>query len=381
MENRESKLPNVETSIFSVMSALANLEGAINLSQGFPDFPIDVELKKKVIEGLAAEQVQYAPMPGRLDLRTEIANKMEVQHGLRFNPETDITITSGATQAIYSAITAFVDAGDEVILFDPAYDCYDPTIRLNGGKPIHLELKFPTYHIDWKEVEESISVKTRMIIINNPHNPTGSVLSKADLDALEKVLLRNPNILLLSDEVYEHMQYETNHKSVLSRSAIYKQTITTYSFGKTFHVTGWKLGYAVAPKHLTEELRKVHQYQVFCANNTMQYAIASYLKSGNHWAEVSEFYQKKRNLLLHEMVGSKLKALPCDGTYFILFDYSAISDENDVAFAKRITKEYKVATIPVSVFYQNKTDHKVVRICFAKQDETIRKAAKILKDL
>ena len=381
MIKRESKLPNMGTSIFSVMSALANKEHAINLSQGFPDFPIDTELKQKVVEGLDAEQVQYAPMPGRLDLRTEIAKKMAIQHGINFNAETDITITAGATQAIYSAITAFINVGDEVIMFDPAYDCYDPSVRLNGGTPIHLELKFPTYHIHWNEVEASISPKTKMIIVNNPHNPTGAVLSENDIDQLERILLNHPNILLLSDEVYEHMQYGSPHQSILKRKSIYNQVIATYSFGKTFHVTGWKLGYAVAPKHLTDEIRKVHQFQVFAANNTMQYAIASYLKSNKSWQHIAAFYEAKRDLFLREIEGTKLKALPCNGTYFMLFDYSAISNEKDVDFAQRITKDYKVATIPVSVFNEKGTDHKVIRICFAKKDETLTKAAQILKSL
>jgi len=381
MKIRESKLPKTETSIFSVMSALAAEESAINLSQGFPDFPIDVELKKKVIEGLAAEQVQYAPMPGRLDLRTELATKMAIQHGIQFNPLTDITITSGATQAIYSAITAFISEGDEVILFDPAYDCYDPSIRLNGGIPIHLELEFPTYQINWKQVENAISDKTRMILINNPHNPTGSVLSAEDIDHLERILLANPNMIVLSDEVYEHMQFGIEHESVLKRKSIYNQTIATYSFGKTFHVTGWKLGYAVAPKHLTDEIRKMHQYQVFAANNTMQYAISAYLKSGESWQSIASFYEAKRNLFLKAIQGSKLKPLACHGTYCMLFDYSAISSENDVDFAMRLTKTFKVATIPVSVFYERKTDHKVIRVCFAKKDETLLQAAEILKKL
>ncbi len=381
MINRDSKLPFVGTSIFTEMSSLANSEKAINLSQGFPDFSIDIELKKKVIEALAAEQVQYAPMAGRLDLRMEIANKMRIQHGILFNSETDITITSGATQAIYSIITAFVKKGDEVIVFDPAYDCYDPSIQMNGGTPVHLELKFPTYGVDWDEVEKAITGKTKMIIINNPHNPSGAVLDKSDLESLEKILLANPDVLLLSDEVYEHMQFDGSHESVLKHKNIYNQTIATYSFGKTFHVTGWKLGYAVAPKHLTDEIRKVHQFQVFAANNTMQYAIASFLKKASNWQGVSEFYQRKRDLFLKEMEGSNLKPLPCKGTYFMLFDYSSVSDENDVDFARRITTENKVATIPVSVFYDSKTDHKVIRICFAKQDKTLINAAKILKNL
>lgn len=381
MENGESKLPQVGTSIFTIMSALANQENAINLSQGFPDFPIDIELKKKVLEGLAAEQVQYAPMAGRLDLRNEIANKLEEQHNIKFSAETDITITSGATQAIYSAITAFINIGDEVIVFDPAYDCYDPSIRLNGGIPVHLELIFPDYTVNWKKVKASIKSNTRMIILNNPHNPSGAILTKYDIEELEQILLANPKILLLSDEVYEHMQYTGNHESILKIKSIYNQTIATYSFGKTFHVTGWKLGYAVAPKHLSDELRKVHQFQVFAANNTMQYAIASYLKMQNSWRDISEFYKIKRNLFLKEMKGSRLKPLQCNGTYFMLFDYSEISSENDVDFAKRITKEYKVATVPVSVFYESGKDNKVVRVCFAKQDDTLIKAAQILKNI
>ncbi|MFK8037414.1 MAG: methionine aminotransferase [Crocinitomicaceae bacterium] len=381
MSQPKSKLPNVGTSIFTVMSGLANQEGAINLSQGFPDFPIDIELKKKVLEGLAAEQVQYAPMAGRLDLRQEIANKMGVQHDIQFNPETDITITSGATQAIYSAITAFINLGDEVIVFDPAYDCYDPSIVLNGGKPVHVPLTFPNYAIDWDLVRKRINSTTKMIIVNNPHNPSGAVMTRHDFDELEQVLEANPQIILLSDEVYEHMQYNSIHQSVLKRPRIYNQTIVTYSFGKTFHVTGWKLGYAVAPKHLSDELRKVHQFQVFAANNTMQYAIASYLKTDKSWAGISDFYKAKRDLFLKEMEGSRLKPLPCNGTYFMLFDYSEISNENDVDFAKRITKELKVATIPVSVFYESKQDNKVIRICFAKQDDTLIKAAQILKNI
>jgi len=377
----ESKLPEVGTSIFSVMSALANEEEAINLSQGFPDFPIDVNLKKKVIEALAAEQVQYAPMPGRLDLRTEIAEKLFQQHNVNFDPQTEITITSGATQAIYSAITSLIKLGDEVILFDPAYDCYDPSIKLQGGIPIHLELEFPTYNINWEKVKATINDKTRLIIINNPQNPVGSVLSSHDIQELENLIKQYPNLYILSDEVYEHMQFNGPHLSVLKSDVLYPKSMVVYSFGKTFHVTGWKLGYAVAPQNLTHELRKSHQFQVFCANNTIQYAISEYLKSENSWESVNSFYQQKRDLFLKEIKGSKLKPLTCNGTYFMLFDYSSISNEADVDFAKRITKMFKVATIPVSVFYENKTDHKVIRVCFAKKDETLVEAAKILKTI
>ncbi len=377
----DSKLPNIETSIFSVISALANAEKAINLSQGFPDFPIDMALKKKVIEALAAEQVQYAPMPGRLDLRQNIAQKLMAQHGVEIDPDREITITAGATQAIYSAFTALISAGDEVILFDPAYDCYDPSIQLQGGIPIHIELDFPTYSIPWDKVKAKLNSNTKLIVINNPQNPTGAVLTAEDMAELEAIVLAHPNLIILSDEVYEHMQYEGEHASVLKYPNLYKNSIITYSFGKTFHVTGWKLGYAVAPPHLTTELRKSHQFQVFCANNTMQYAISEYLKMPNSWQSVKDFYAQKRALFLKEMAGSKLKAIPCNGTYFMLFDYLAISDEADVDFCKRLTRTHKIATIPVSVFYAKKTDHKVIRICFAKQDETLIKAAHILKQL
>ncbi len=259
----KNKLSSKGESIFTTMSALAAKEDAINLSQGFPDFPIDMDLKKKVIEALAAEQVQYAPMPGRLDLRQEISAKILAQHKVTINPIDEITVTSGATQAIYSAITAVVHSGDEVIVFDPAYDCYDPTIKLNGGIPVHIELDFPSYGIDWVLVKKHVNDNTRLIVINNPHNPTGSVLSKNDLDQLENIIADFPNLYILSDEVYEHMQYNGTHCSIVKRAKLFSRSFVTYSFGKTFHVTGWKLGYAIAPKGLTDALRAVHQFQVF----------------------------------------------------------------------------------------------------------------------
>ncbi len=377
----KSKLPDVGTSIFTLMSNLASEHKAINLAQGFPDFSIDPLLKEKVVEGLDQEQVQYAPMPGRLNLRKAIVDKMWQQHQKKFNPNTEITITSGATQAIYSTITALVSVNDEVIVFDPAYDCYDPTIVLQGAVPIHIPLAFPTYGINWQLVKEKIGPQTKMIIVNNPHNPTGSVLTKKDILALEELIEAHPDIYILSDEVYEHMQYTDEHQSVLKSKKLFKNSIVTYSFGKTFHVTGWKLGYAVAPENITTEIRKSHQFQVFSVSNTMQYAIAKYMESGKPWADVSDFYKAKRDLFLKEMEGSKLKPLPCNGTYFVLFDYSEISNESDIEFTKRITKEYKVATIPVSVFYDKGDDHKVIRVCFAKKDETLVEAAKILKTI
>lgn len=360
------------------MSQLANECGAINLSQGFPNFKIDSVLKDFVKEGLDLEQVQYAPMTGRKDLRDAIANKIKEQHQIHIDADSEITITAGATQAIYTIFSAMLHKDNEVILFDPAYDCYDPSIRLQGAIPIHLELEHPTYSINWDEVEKNISPKTKMIVINNPHNPAGSVLDKNDIIALENITKKHPNLFILSDEVYEHIQYEGEHQSVLKSAILKAKSFVTYSFGKTFHVTGWKLGYCIAPPLLTEEFRKVHQFNVFCVNNTMQYAVAKYLNETSSWRDVMPLYKHKRDLFLNAMQSSKLKPLACDGTYFALFDYSEISNEPDVDFAKRITKEIGVATIPTSVFYQNKTDHKVVRICFAKTDETLIEAAKLL---
>ncbi|MGV6860748.1 MAG: methionine aminotransferase [Putridiphycobacter sp.] len=377
----ESKLPNIGTTIFTVMSKLANDVGAINLSQGFPNFKIDEKLKQYVKEALDHDEVQYAPMPGRLDLRESIANKIKIQHQIQVDPVDEITITAGATQAIYTIFAAVLNPKDEVILFDPAYDCYDPSIVLQGAIPVHLELKHPNYTIDWDEVMTTITPKTKMIVINNPHNPTGAVLSKSDILALETIIERHPNLLILSDEVYEHIQFEGKHQSVLLSDKLRHNSFVTYSFGKTFHVTGWKLGYCVAPKSLTDEFRKVHQFNVFCVNNTIQYAISKYMDNTPSWREVMPFYQAKRDLFLKAMSGSKLKPLNCHGTYFCLFDYSEISTENDVDFAKRLTKEIGVATIPTSVFYKAKTDHKVIRVCFAKTDETLLDAAKLLSGI
>jgi len=350
----KSKLTKVETSILTVMSQLANECGAINLSQGFPNFKINEQLKDFVKEGLDKEEVQYAPMTGRQDLRDAISEKIKEQHTINVNSNTEITITAGATQAIYTIFSAMLHSGDEVILFDPAYDCYDPSIRLQGAVPIHLELQHPSYSINWNEVKKSITSKTRMIVINNPHNPAGSVLDATDIIELEKIIESNPTIYVLSDEVYEHIQYEGEHQSVLKSKTLRERSFVTYSFGKTFHVTGWKLSYCVAPKLLTEEFRKVHQFNVFCVNNTMQYAVAKFMTETDSWRDVMPFYKQKRDLFLNLMATSRLKPLACDGTYFALFDYSKISDENDVDFAKRITKEIGVAIIPTSVFYKNK---------------------------
>lgn len=317
-----SKLPDVGTTIFTVMSALANEHDAINLSQGFPNFNIDERLKDLVKKALDDEQVQYAPMPGRLDLREQLAAKMFVQHGVALNPDTEITIAAGATQAIYSAIAAVVKAGDEVIMFDPAYDCYDPSVRLHGGVPVHLNLTFPDYRINWEEVNERITPKTRMIMVNNPHNPAGTVWTIDDIKALEELCIKYPELIVLSDEVYEHIQYEGEHQSVLKSEILRPRSFVTYSFGKTFHVTGWKVGYTVAPSFLTTELRKMHQFNVFCVNNTIQAALAEYLSTGSEWMQVAPFYKEKRDLFLGAMKNSRFKALNCEGTYFSLLKMS-----------------------------------------------------------
>lgn len=373
-----SKLPAVGTTIFSVMSALAAEHKAVNLSQGFPDFPIDPTLKKYVVEAMDHNQVQYAPMPGRLDLREAIAKKILEQHHVQVDPNQEITITAGATQGIYTVISTIVNEGDEVLLFDPAYDCYDPAIQVNKGIPIHLNLEFPIYKINWEQVNSVTTARTKLIIVNNPHNPTGTVWSETDLHELEKLLEKHPQLLVLSDEVYEHIQFEGQHQSVLRSEIIRNRSFTTYSFGKSLHVTGWKVGYCIAPPQLTAEFRKIHQFLVFCVNNTMQYAIARYLETTDIHTEIRALYSKKRTLFLEHIKNSRFQLMPCEGTYFCLLRYDAISDLSDVEFAKKLTIEQGVAVIPVSVFYKDNADHKVIRICFAKEDQTLIKAAELL---
>ena len=374
----QSKLPNTGTTIFTVMSALATEHKAVNLSQGFPDFSISDELKNFVKEALDQNQVQYAPMPGRLDLRQEISKLITTKHNYTPNPETEITITAGATQAIFTAIASLVTAGDEVILFDPAYDCYDPSVLVFGGKPIHLKLKFPDFSINWEELDKKINPNTKLIIFNNPHNPAGSVWKPEDLIQLEAVLQKHKNLYVISDEVYEYIQFEGHHQSVLKNELIRSRSFVMYSFGKTLHVTGWKLGYCIAPPALSAEFRKVHQFNVFCVNNTMQYAVYKYLESKPDLIGISKFYQQKRDLFLNAISASGFKPLKCNGTYFCLLDYSGISQINDVDFAKKLTIDFGIASIPVSVFYQDQTDNKVLRFCFAKKDETLLNAAEKL---
>ncbi len=373
-----SKLPDTTTSIFSVMSKLAHEEKAINLSQGYPDFPSSPELINMVSEAMKGGFNQYAPMPGIYSLREVISEKIASMYGTVYHPETEITVTAGATQAIYTIITALVQKEDEVIIFAPAYDCYAPSIKLNGGKTIEIELHSPEYRVDWNAVKESISDKTKMIIINTPHNPTGTVLSKDDMNSLE-ALVKNTNIVILSDEVYEHLIYDgLEHQSIARFPGLAERSFLVASFGKTFHNTGWKMGYCAGPSALMVEFRKVHQYNVFSVNHPIQKALSVYLKNKENYLILPEFFQKKRDLFLNAIKDSKFSFTPSSGTYFQLLNYADISVERDVDLAKKWTRELKLASIPISVFYEELIDHKALRFCFAKSDDTLLKGAEIL---
>lgn len=374
-----SKLPNVGTTIFTVMSTLAAEHNAINLSQGFPNFDTPQALKDRVAYYLQNGKNQYCPMAGLMKLREVLSDKMKKSYGLSPDPEKEITITAGATQAIFTAITAFVDKGEEVILIEPAYDSYRPTIELVKGVPVPYELSAPDFKIDWDELGKLVSVRTRMIIINTPQNPIGKTLKNEDLIALQE-LTKGTDIIVLSDEVYEHLIFDgQDHQSVARFPDLYQRSLLVYSFGKTFHSTGWKIGYCVGPDHLMSEFRKVHQFNVFCVNSFEQYALADYLQDPKPYLELPAFYQQKRDFLLSALQGSRLKPLPSEGTYFQLYDYSAISDEPDTQFAKRMTTEYGVASIPVSVFYSSRKQSGVVRLCFAKTEDMLEEAGKLLK--
>ena len=376
-----SKLPKVGTTIFTKMSAMANKHEALNLSQGFPDFPIDPKLIDCTLKAMKSGYNQYAPMPGLIGLREAIAEKIEDAYSIAYHPETEITITSGATQAIFTAIAAFVKEEDEVIIFTPAYDCYQPAIELVGGKPVFVQLKSPDYKINWEEVKKLISQRTRMIIINTPHNPTGTLLSEEDLKELEKITAHS-EIIILSDEVYEHIVFDgQKHASICRNKGLADRSIAVFSFGKTFHVTGWKMGYCIGPKQLMVEFRKVHQFNVFSSNHPLQHALTEYLNDSENYLSLSSFYQKKRDVFLSAITGSRFKVIPSKGTYFQLLDYSSISDQNDVMFAERLVHEYKIASIPVSVFYNSPLDEKVLRFCFAKKEQTLEEAAKILSKI
>jgi methionine transaminase len=379
--NINSRLPEVGTSIFTVMSRMALEHGAINLSQGFPDFPVSQELIELVYKYMKAGNNQYAPMQGAPVLRKAIADMMAKTYHRPTDFETDITVTAGGTEAIFSIIAALVKSGDEVIMFDPSYDSYDPAVRLNGGIPVHIKLNPPHFSIDWEEVRMKISSRCRMIIINTPHNPTGAILSEADLRTLEKIALDH-ELVVLSDEVYERIIFDNQtHQSVLKYPALAAQSVAVFSFGKTFHATGWKVGYTVASEFLTKEIRKTHQFITFSVNTPVQLALAEYLGNPQNYLHLGKFYQQKRDFFLEQIKGSSLKPLVSRGSYFQLVSYESVSDLKEMEMAEWLTKEKKLTPIPVSAFYQDKSDHKLLRFCFAKGEETLEKAGAILKKL
>lgn len=374
----QSKLPEVGTTIFSVMSALANEYDAINLSQGFPNFESDPKLIELVAKAMKEGHNQYAPMGGLFSLREAIANKFDRLYQANYHPENEITVTAGATQAIFTIISAFIKPKDEVIMFTPAYDCYEPAITLNGGKTIAIQLEAPNYHIDWELVKTKINDATKMIIINTPHNPSGMIWSKHDMQQLEN-LVKETDIMVLSDEVYEHVVFDKKqHYSACLFPGLKERSFIVASFGKTFHNTGWKLGYCCAPKELMTEFLKVHQFNVFCVNHPMQKAIGEYINEPENYSSLNAFYQEKRDFFLERIKDSKFDVIPAQGTYFQVLNYSAISQDSDVDMAKRLTIDYKLASIPMSVFNQNGLDQKVLRFCFAKTEDTLERAAEIL---
>ena len=374
----QSRLPDVGTTIFAVMSKMALENQAINLSQGFPDFQVSEQLIDLIYQHMKAGRNQYAPMPGTSELLEAIAGVVKTTSGREVDAMKEVTITAGGTEAIYAAISGLVKDGDEVIKFDPSYDCYDPAIRLNGGIPVTIDLLPPQFGIDWNLVEKKITTKTRMIIVNTPHNPSGAVLSEIDMKALE-ALAEKHDLLVLSDEVYERIIFDGKiHQSVLRFPALAARSIAVYSFGKTFHATGWKVGYAIAPEAITREIRKAHQFITFSVNTPVQYALADYMTEPSHYLQLSGFYQEKRDMFLKLVEKSSFKPLPCYGSYFQLLSYEAISDKSDMEMAQWLTVEHKLASIPISVFYKNKTDNRILRFCFAKGDQTLQAAAEIL---
>ena len=381
LEKVESKLPNVKTTIFTVMSKMANDHNAINLSQGFPDFPIDPQLAELVYKAMKDGFNQYSPMQGLPALRDAIAQKLHQTYQLKVGVDQNIVVTAGATQALFTAIGALVHKGDEVIIFTPAYDCYGPSVELFGGKPVYCELKAPEYKMDWEEVRSKVNSKTKLIIINTPHNPTGTVLGKEDMEELQKIVL-NSNAFVLSDEVYEHIVFDgLKHQSVALFPELYNRSLAVASFGKTFHVTGWKLGYIYGPEYLMKEYKKVHQYNVFCVNTPMQVALSEYISNAENYEKIPDFYQQKRDVFLNAIQGSKFSFTPAQGTYFQALNYSNISDKGEVDFAEELTKNHKIASIPISVFYNPELNQNTLRFCFAKNEETLKKAGEVLKTI
>jgi len=376
-----SRLPNVGTTIFTVMSALAAQKGAVNLGQGFPDFDCDPRIVDAVASAMRDGHNQYPPMAGAAPLRQAIARKIEALYGRAYDADREITVTAGATQALLTAVLCCVHPGDEVVVIEPMYDSYVPAIELAGGKPVFVSLEAPDYALPFDKIAAAITPKTRLLMINTPHNPTGRVWREADMGKLEDIV-RGTNVLIVSDEVYEHMVYDgAPHESVSRYPELAKRSFVVSSFGKTFHVTGWKLGYVAAPAALTAELRKVHQFNVFTVNTPMQIGLAHYLEDPKPYLELAAFYQKKRDFFRAGLANTRFSLLPCDGTYFQCVDYSAISDMSEADFAQWLTSEIGVAAIPVSAFYHEPHESGVVRFCFAKKEETLALALERLSKL
>lgn len=369
-----SKLPDVKTTIFTEMSLLAQQENAVNLSQGFPDYQPDENLIKYLGEFSKQGHNQYAPLAGIKELREAISGKFNLQYQVDYHQDSEINVTAGATQGIFTIISAFIEKGDEVIIFEPAYDCYEPAIILNGGIVKNVKMLYPDYEINWNEVKNLVSEKTKMIIINNPNNPSGKILKQNDMDELISIV-RNTNIIILSDEVYESITFDGKpHLTLAQYPELKERAFVVGSFGKLLHITGWKIGYVCAPPDLMKEFRKVHQFNVFCVNTPAQFAIAEYLRTIDNFQSISDFFQAKRDYLKNALKETPFQLLDCEGTYFLSAQFGSISDAKDKDFCYWLTKEHKVATIPFSAFYSDKTDEKVIRFCFAKKQETLDQA-------
>jgi methionine aminotransferase len=371
-----SKLPHVGTTIFTTMSKMAMDHQAINLSQGFPNFPVDEKLTDILVETAKENAHQYVPMSGLPALLEGIATLTWDNYQRKVNPATEILVTSGATQGIFTAIQAFVKTGQEVVILDPAYDCYAPAVILAGGIPIHINMKLD-FTPDWEKINSNVNDKTVMIIVNNPHNPSGKILQESDLIELEKLMDKHPQLLLLSDEVYEYITFEQKHISANTRKSLIERTIVVSSFGKTFHITGWKIGYLIAPENLMIEIKKVHQFLVFCVNSVAQISLAKYLKEVDV-QKLGAFYQMKRDYFKQLISGSRFELLPSEGSYFQTASYKEISNQSDMDFVTEMVQKHGVAAIPFSAFYQDHNDQKIIRFCFAKDNETLEKAAEKL---
>lgn len=375
------KLPHVGTSIFPLMTGLANKHGAVNLAQGFPGFGANQQLLDLVSHHMNTGKNQYAPLLGLPLLREKLAEKIEENYGHAYNPENEICITSGATQAIYTSISAVVHEGDEVIIIEPAYDCYEPAVLLNHGVPIRSQLTIDEYKINWEDIKSKVSSKTKMIIVNSPQNPSGTIWEKSDIEELKKIVI-DSNIIILSDEVYEHITFDGKpHESICRYPELAERAFVVYSFGKTYHVTGWRMGYVCAPKELMKEFVSCHQFQVYAVPTPFQYAIADFSDNKDAYLELNAFFQEKRDFFLNCVKGSKFQPKNCQGTYFQLLDYSSITDEKDTDFANRLTIEQGVASIPISVFFHNNRQDQVLRFCFAKNNDELEKGAECLHKL